>query len=416
MDFLKYVGRGFGPAWRGILFRQSYPNLEEVIAKSLRWFPQIAPGAKYNGSKYCWVFPTGEMLYFRHASHERDYANYHGHEYPWVAFEELTNWPNDKLYIDMMSVCRSSFPGMPRHFRATTNPFGVGHHWVKSRFIDPAPRGRWSCSANGQYRVAIHVDRIENTNLLENDPDYVQRLEAQDGPKREAWLLGNWNIVAGGMFGDLWREALHVVEPFEIPPTWHIDRSFDWGSSRPYSVGWWAQSDGTDMQLRDGTPLHTRPGDLFRVAELYGWTGKEDEGTQELATEVAQKVRAVDAKLGRPVFPGPADTAIYSVDDGHCIADRMASEGVYWTPAHKNAGSRQNGWELLRERLKNVLKPDGPRLFVFSQCRQFIRTVPSLPRDEVDMDDVDSRAEDHVGDETRYRLLSKEHAAVARQI
>jgi hypothetical protein len=94
----------------------------------------------------------------------------------------------------------------------------------------------------------------------------------------------------------------------------------------------------------------------------------------------------------------------------------MASEGVYWTPAHKDAGNRQNGWELLRERLKNVTKPEGPRLFVFNHCRQFIRTVPALPRDDVDMDDVDSRAENHVGDETRYRLLSKEQAAVARQI
>jgi hypothetical protein len=114
--------------------------------------------------------------------------------------------------------------------------------------------------------------------------------------------------------------------------------------------------------------------------------------------------------------PGPADTAIYSVDDGHCIADRMASEGVYWTPAHRDAGSRHNGWELLRERLKNVAKPDGPRLFVFNHCRQFVRTVPALPRDEVDMDDVDSRAEDHVGDETRYRLLAKEQAAVAPEV
>ncbi len=232
---------------------------------------------------------------------------------------------------------------------------------------------------------------------MENDPEYIRRLEAQDGPKHEAWLLGNWNIVAGGMFGDLWRESLHVIKPFPIPASWRLDRSFDWGSSRPYSVGWWAESDGTDIKLRDGTPMHTRVGDLFRIAELYGWTGKEDEGTQELATEVARKVKAMDEKLSGRVYPGLADTAIYSVDDGRCIADRMASEGVYWLPAHKEAGRRQNGWALLRERLKDVLKREGPRLFVFSYCRQFIRTVPALPRDKMDMDDVDPRSEDHVG-------------------
>jgi hypothetical protein len=91
-----------------------------------------------------------------------------------------------------------------------------------------------------------------------------------------------------------------------------------------------------------------------------------------------------------------------------------ASEGVYWTPAHKDASSRQNGWELLRQRLKNVMKADGPRLFVFNHCRQFIRTVRALPPD--DMDDVERSAEDHVGDETWYRLLTKEQAAVVRQM
>ena len=94
----------------------------------------------------------------------------------------------------------------------------------------------------------------------------------------------------------------------------------------------------------------------------------------------------------------------------------MTSKGVYQVPAHKDSGSRHNGWELLRERLKNVMKPDGPRLFVFNQCRQFIRMVPAPPRDEVDMDDVDSRAEDHVGEETRYRLPAKAQVAVTRQI
>ena len=94
----------------------------------------------------------------------------------------------------------------------------------------------------------------------------------------------------------------------------------------------------------------------------------------------------------------------------------VAGEGVYRTPAHRDAGSRPNGWEPLRERFKNVMKPDGPRLFVFNTCRQFVRTVPALPPDEVDMDDVDSKAEDHVGDETLFRLPAKEQAAMARQI
>jgi hypothetical protein len=396
MDFAQFVGLGFGPAWRGILFRETYPNLEDVVAKSLKWFPRAFPGAEWKGGKYCWVFPCGERLYFRHAAKPSDYWKYHGHEYPWVGWEELTNWPSDELYLSMMSVCRSSFPGLPRHYRGTCNPFGVGHHWVKGRFIDPMPRQTpYVDPASGLVRVAVHSELSECPQLTKNDPDYVRHLQALDGPKRQAWLFGDWNIVAGGMFGDLWNERLHVVDPFEIPPSWHVDRSFDWGSYHPYSVGWWAQSDGSDVKLKDGTRMPTRKGDLFRIAELYGWTGKPNEGSQELASDIALKIKAVEAKMDLDVRPGPADTQIFSKQDGHCIADSMAAEGVYWTEADKSGGSRINGWELMRIHLKNVSRPYGPRLFVFPNCRQFIRTVPVLPRDPVKMDDVDTESEDH---------------------
>jgi len=418
MDFAQFVGRGFGPAWRGILLRQSYPQLEEVVAKSFKWFPRIyGQRAVFNAGHYYWKWNTGERLYFRHAARPQDYYNYHGHEYPWVGWDELTNWKDERLYLDMMSVCRSSHPGVPRHYRATCNPFGVGHHWVKHRLIDPAPRGRvYRDPQTGLLRLAIHSHYQENPHLVENDPDYLKRLEALDGPKREAWLLGSWDIVAGGMFGDLWDDRRHVIEPFAIPPSWYVDRSFDWGSYRPYSVGWWAQSDGSDVTLRDGTRMATRPGDLFRIAELYGWTGKPNEGTQELASEIARKIRAAEAKLPVEVRPGPADSSIWNTEDGHSIADSMAREGVYWVMANKSPGSRAHGWELLRERLKNVGKPDGPRLLVCSHCRQFIRTVPTLPRDPFDMDDVDSDSEDHIADETRYRLLARVHTATTSQL
>ncbi|MBN1125268.1 MAG: terminase family protein [Sedimentisphaerales bacterium] len=238
MDFAQFTGQGFGPAWRGVLFREEYPNLEDVIVKSKKWFPAIFPGAIYNESQHRWVFPEGETLLFRHAKRESDYWKYHGHEYPWIGWEELTNWPNDRLYLSMMSVCRSSHPGMPRHYRATCNPYGPGHNWVKARFIDPAPRGVVVQDKEGRERVCIHGSIWENQILLTNDPDYLKNLQAQGGARRAAWLEGDWDIVAGGMFDDVWDRDVHVIEPFDIPATWRIDRSFDWGSSKPYSVGW----------------------------------------------------------------------------------------------------------------------------------------------------------------------------------
>lgn len=415
MDFAKYVNRGYGRAWRGILFRQSYPALEEVIERCYKWFPKAYPGVHYNGSKHVWRFPQGEALYLRYAERERDYYKYHGHEYPWIGWEELTNWPDDALYTSMMSVCRSSHPGLPRHYRATCNPYGVGHNWVKARFIDPAPRGIIITDEEGRERVAIHSSLDECPQLSVNDPNYVKNLRALTGPKREAWLKGNWDIVAGGMFDDVWDPRVHILEPFPVPASWYVDRSFDWGSAKPYSVGWWAESDGTDIEYPDGTRRPTKRGDLFRIAELYGWTGKPNEGTRELASEVARRIRSTEQQMKRVVVPGPADSAIFSRDNGKCIADDMQTQGVGWRKVIKGSGSRQNGWELMRTHLRQAMTGEGPGLYVFSTCRQFIRTVPSLPRDDRDMDDVNSEAEDHVGDEARYRVLTLQHISSLSQ-
>ena len=413
MDYAQFVGRGFGPAWNGILFREEYKELGDVVKKSKKWFRQIFPGARFLESKsdYKWVFPDGEELLFRTAKKPDDYWNYHGHEYPWLAWEELTNWPNDELYLSMMSVCRSSHPGMPRRYRSTCNPYGVGHNWVKARFIDPAPRGMVVKDKDGRERVCIHGSIWENKILLKNDPDYIKNLQAQRGAKRAAWLEGDWDIVAGGMFDDVWDAKVHIAIPFEIPSTWRIDRSFDWGSSKPYSVGWWAESDGCDITLNDGTKKSTQRGSLYRIAEMYGCTGKPNEGTRELASEVARKIKKFEKQLGRTVYAGPADSSIYDTDNDNCIADDMARLGVGWKRADKRPGSRMNGWELLRERLKNSITKEGPGLFIFNTCRHFIRTVPVLPRDKTKSDDVDTNAEDHIADETRYRVAVKMHVA-----
>lgn len=172
MSYAQHVGRGFGDHWRGTLFRLTYPQLADVVAKSRRWFYQIFPGAKFNESDYVWKWPTGEMLYFRYGANEDDYWNYHGHEYPWLGFEELTNWRNLSFYEAMHSTCRSSHPGMPRMVRATCNPFGVGHASVKERFqIGAIPAGQIIRQEGALPRVRIHSTIYENTHLLKNDPN-----------------------------------------------------------------------------------------------------------------------------------------------------------------------------------------------------------------------------------------------------
>lgn len=423
MDFLQHVGTGLGPDWRGILFRRSHPELADVIAKSQKWFRRIFPGAEYNKVEKTWTFPDGEQLLLRHIKTVDDYWNYHGHAYPWIAWEELTNWPDDAAYRKMMSCCRSSNPRVPRKYRATCNPYGVGHNWVKRRFRLPGHRGivirdaRDSENELEPPRVAIHGNIYENQILLQADPNYVSRLRAaaRNPSELRAWLHGDWDIVAGGMLDDVWNPKRSVLDPFPIPATWRVDRSFDWGSSRPFSVGWWAESDGSTVELPNGRKLATLRGDLFRIHEWYGCDPKEpNTGLRMTAKDIARGIKQREATMlangliKRQVSPGPADNAIWDSEPGvPSTATDMQAQGVMWERSDKSPGSRKQGWLQLRKLLEDGCKPlprEAPGLFVFRTCHSWLDLVPVLPRDDKDLDDVDTDAEDHLGDETRYRV------------
>lgn len=437
MDFRQFVGLGFGAEWKGILFRQTYKQLGDVITKTKKWFHQIDPGAKFNTGDSYWEWSTGERLLLRHFDKEDDYWNYHGHEYPWIAWEELCNWHTLNGYKRMQSCCRSSNKRVPRRYRATTNPYGPGHNAVKARFRLPLAPGRIvgkliddAVDDEGKLerpRRAIRGSLQENKILLAADPGYVQTLRSAARNKTElkAWLHGSWDIVSGGMIDDIWDPRVHVIKPFDIPPSWYINRSFDWGSSKPFSVGWWAESDGTDYKTKDGNWRSTVRGDLFRINEWYGWNGKPNEGSQELAVNIAKGIIEREKKwdlYGR-VKAGPADNSINDMENGVSIAVDMMKpvrlgsgeqvNGIFWTLSDKRSGSRKSGWEQLRmmlqhaKRSKEGIPREKPGLFIFNNCEHWVRTVPVLPRDQKDPDDVDTDSEDHVADETRYRIRAQ---------
>lgn len=299
----------------------------------------------------------------------------------------------------------------------------TGHNWVKRRYRLPSHRGvviRDARDSEGELeppRVAIHGHIMENRILLDADPQYISRLRAsaRNPSELKAWLKGDWDIVAGGMFDDVWSPKRLVLDPFPIPPTWRVDRSFDWGSSRPFSVGWWAESDGTTVKLPNGRELPTVRGDLFRIAEWYGSDPKEpNTGLRMAASQVALGIKEREAKMlasgliKRMVSPGPADNAIWDSEPGvPSIAADMQAKGVMWERSDKSPGSRKQGWLQLRKLLEDGQKPaprEAPGLFVFRNCHHWLDLVPVLPRDDHDLDDVDTDAEDHLGDETRYRV------------
>jgi len=435
MSFAQECGKGFGQEWLGVVFRRSYPQLTDVINKANKWFKRIFPRANYNKADHFWEWPDGEKLYLRHMNDREDYWNYHGWGLTWIGWEELTNWPDPSCYRAMLSCLRSTEEGIPRQVRSTCNPAGVGHNWVKARWQLPYPERLIGnvlppigdpnkLDASEEFaldRVSIHSDIRENLILLAADPNYRLRIAAaaRNPNERKAWLYGSWDIVSGGMFDDLWNPKVHIVPGFpleHLPRDWKVDRAYDHGQSRPFSVGWWAQSNGEPVEW-EGRLYGTVKGDIYRIDEWYGWTGEPNEGVRMLSGDIAKGIldrekRMFPSRIGR-VRPGPADASIFDRYEGEkSVAGDMEGEGVRWEAADKASGSRKHGWEQIRKHLKHAVPAeDGyrekPGMFIFAKCQQFIRTVPVLPRDDRDPDDVNTEAEDHIGDEVRYRCRAK---------
>ena len=260
-------------------------------------------------------------------------------------------------------------------------------------------------------RQYIPAKLEDNPTLAKGDPKYLARLSGLGNAALvRAMRDGDWDIVGGGALDDVGDRAKHVIEPFAIPSSWHVDRSFDWGSSHPFSVGWWAESDGTEATLRDGSKRCWPRGTVFRIAEYYGWNGRPNEGCRLLAVEVARKIMEFEKAMfkTRSVTPGPADSSIFDAENGVSIADDMGRVGIRWIRADKSPGSRKIGLESLRRRRKAAIAwpMEEPGLLIFATCPHCIRTVPVLPREERKPDDVDSAAEDHVYDEARYRCMN----------
>jgi hypothetical protein len=420
MSYAQHVGRGYGADWRGIIFRKTFPELRDIVAKSRKWFREIFPRATFNKQAHEWTFPGGEVLIFGYIERPSDYDKYHGHAYPFIGFEELTTHADPACYKLMFSCCRSTNPRVPRMIRATCNPYGVGHNWVKARFELPIHHGRIVgplIETEGEPdRRAIHGSLFENKILLTAEPDYPDRIRAaaRNPQQLDAWLNGNWDVTSGGMIDDLWTPAIHVIDPIPlaaIPSGWRLDRSYDDGQSHPFSVGWWAESNGEPVQFAGAWYGPVR-GDLIRVQEWYGWTGQPNEGLRIGSGEIAKGILEREKKWGVAgrVATGVADSSIFNPDPRDprsSVASDMEAEGVRWDPADKGPGSRSQGWMQLRKRLKASIPDNGrreePGIFVSSVCKQFLRTMPTLPRGEDNPDDVPKKAEAHIADETRYR-------------
>lgn len=424
VDYAREIGKGYGSAWRGILFRKQLGDLDEMVRKAETLYGLLyGDHFRFLHSKadYRCVWDSGEELLFRHLANVEEYAEYHGHQYPWIGFEELTQWEDDKPYRKMFSCCRPPTQGVPTRVRANTNPSGIGHNWVKKRFKLPGSHGRIIRIPNEEPRVAIQLDLKENFVLLHTDPGYINRIRAAASSPAEAkaWADGDWDVTFGGMFDDIWEANTHTIpdiRPSQIPRGWFISRSYDHGQSAPFSVLWWAESNGEPMRVGNRT-IGEKRGDLILFKEWYGTNGQENTGLRMQATKIAQgiKDRETDWGIAWRTNPGPADANIWTKDSRgtqRAPVDDFESVlgGDCWEKADMSSGSRSRGYQKIREFMEGSKPgPDGTRdsagLFVCAGCTYWLDLVPSATRDPANQDEVPKSYEDHALDATRYRVV-----------
>lgn len=393
------------PHYTGLILRKTFPQLRELIEKSQNYYKRAYKKARWNGSDHMWRFPSGARIIFGSMQHPNDRYNYQGQAYDFVGFDELTHFGKDE-YSYLYSRCRPNGPGTVCYMRSTANPGGVGHGWVKDRFITAAPPMTtiWEEQSfvgldgkehkGKRSRIFVPASVFDNKILLENDPNYVLNLASLPIAERNALLYGDWNTFSGQVFIE-WRndpehyddrEKTHVIKPFPIPSHWSIWCSMDWGYARPYSIHWYA----VDEERR-----------MYCIRELYGFTGEPNVGVKQEPGEVARLIREIEADdrnlKGRRI-QRVGDPAIWGSQTGESVGALMERERVYF---EKGDNARISGKMQVHHRL--AFDDDGrPMLYVFNTCRNMIRTLPSLIYDEKNVEDIDTDGEDHCYDELRY--------------
>ncbi|MBA3812266.1 MAG: hypothetical protein H0X27_11615, partial [Caulobacteraceae bacterium] len=212
-----------GAAARGLLVRRSRVALEPTIARARQIYRPF--GATWQEAKSRFAWPCGAVLYFRYLDNDADADLYQGHDYSRVYVEELTQFPSP-VPVDKLKATLRSAGGAPCGFRATCNPGGPGHNWVKARYIDAGPYQ--FIEEDGLTRVFIPAKLADNPKLDQVDPGYRARLRQSGSAELvRAWLEGDWSVVEGAFF-DRWSNR-NIVKPFTFPDWWARIRAFDWG-------------------------------------------------------------------------------------------------------------------------------------------------------------------------------------------
>ena len=356
-------GKSYGQMVDALLFALKYPGSKQLVLRrtfaeldkslirtSLSLFPREI--YSFNSSYHTGRFKNGSVIDFGYCAAEIDVYQYQSAEYDVIRFDELTHF-TESQYIYLISRVRGA-NSYPKQIKSSTNPGGIGHSWVKARFVDPSPAGESFIGDDGMKRIFIPSLLDDNRFLSIGDPGYRQRLLALPDREKKALLYGDWNIFEGQYFTEF-DPREHIVSPFEIPPSWRKYRTIDYGLDRLACL-WIAASPGG-------------------VCYVYREFCKSNLTISQAAREICDRTPACEEIYATLA---PPDLFSRSQETGKTKATLFSEFGVNFT---KTSNDRECGWLAVKELL---IGGDGrQRVKFFSSCTEIIKCLPALTVDKI---------------------------------
>jgi hypothetical protein len=403
-DPVRYLNN---PQARMLLVRRSTEELRELISVSKELYPKAIPGIKFMERDKTWVAPSGATLWMSYLDRDDDVMRYQGQAFNWIGFDELTQWPTSYPWNYMRSRLRTtSASGLPLYMRATSNPGGPGHSWVKKTFIDPGSHNKafWATDIESGNVIAwpkghsrggeplfkrkfIPATLFDNPYLAE-DGMYEANLLSLPEHQRRQLLEGDWDINEGAAFPEFNRN-IHVVEPYDIPNSWVKFRACDYGYGSHTGVIWFTVTPSEQLVV---------------YRELYV--------SKVTADNLADMILEIED--GEKMRYGVLDSSLWHNrgDTGPSLAEQMIMKGCRWRPSDRSRGSRIAGKNEIHRRLQVDEFTEEPRLVFFNNCHNTISQLPAIPLDKNNPEDVDTNAEDHLYDALRYGIMTRPRSSL----
>lgn len=342
---LKYRGS------KQLVLRRTFSELDKsLIRTSLALFPKEI--YSFNSSSHTGKFKNGSCIDFGYCATENDVYQYQSAEYDCIRFDELTHFTKAQ-YIYLISRVRGA-NSYPKQIKSSTNPGGIGHSWVKARFVDPSVPGEKFVGKDGMGRIFIPSLLDDNAFLMNSDPEYKERLLALPERERKALLYGDWNIFEGQYFTEF-NHSDHVCQSFEIPSSWRKYRTIDYGLDRLVCLWIAVSPEGKIYVYREFCESNLPIGDSAKA--ILERTPKNEEIYATLA---------------------PPDLFSRSQESGKTKASIFSEHGINFT---KTSNDRETGWLSVKELLIN--RGDGSKLKIFSFCTELIKCLPALTIDKL---------------------------------